>query len=190
MNTEYTEAFYIFKLSDSNLQKIENYIHGFGELEYYHHEFEFNDEYDGIYYEKYRSCEIYYPPIDSLMSGIAYNLFLEVNQEFYKYDLSNDYEFQLIKYHPGGHYQWHCDYGVSPGPNIVRKLSMSIQLTDPSEYEGGELEIVDYSNRTHTLPKEKGIFIVFDSKVPHRVTPVTKGQRIALVGWANGPRLR
>ena len=95
-----------------------------------------------------------------------------------------------MKYNIGGKYDWHSDYGVSPKRGVYRKLSMTIQLSDPSEYEGGELEIVDYYNRTHIFPKEKGMFIVFDSRIPHRVCPVTNGTRMSLVGWANGPKLR
>ena len=190
MHRDYIESFYIFKLSDNNIQKLNNYINNEIELEYYHHEFNFDDKYDDVFHQKYRSCEIHYPPLDTEMSNIGYNAFREINDQYYQYDLSNNYEFQLIKYYIGGNYNWHCDYGVSAKPNINRKLSMSIQLSDPSEYEGGELEIVDYSNRTHILPKEKGMFIVFDSRIPHRVNPVTSGKRIALVGWANGPKLR
>lgn len=193
-NYEYLESFYFFKLSDENIQKIDSYVNGPIELEYIHNEFDFNDEHDKVYHEVYRSCEIHSPPLDSILGQIAFHVLTEVNRMHYQYDLSSeyttDYEIQLLKYYPGGRYEWHCDYGVSPRKNVYRKLSMTIQLTDPSEYGGGELEIVDYCNRKHIMPKEKGMFIVFDSRVPHRVHPVTKGKRLALVGWANGPKLR
>ena len=63
-------------------------------------------------------------------------------------------------------------------------------MTEPSEYEGGELQLVDYGNHTVLVPGHLGTVIVFDSKVPHKVWPVTWGKRFALVGWANGPQLR
>ena len=100
------------------------------------------------------------------------------------------FEFQLIKYYVGGNYNWHCDYGVAPMKGSVRKLSMSVHLTDPREYEGGELNLINYSNYPITANNDLGSTIIFDSKLPHKVWPVTWGTRIALVGWANGPKLR
>ena len=67
---------------------------------------------------------------------------------------------------------------------------MSIQLSEPKEYEGGELELINYSNYPIMLEKKIGTTIVFDAKSPHKVWPVTWGERLALVGWANGPKLR
>ena len=94
------------------------------------------------------------------------------------------------RYDIGGNYNWHCDYGIAPKRGLSRKLSMSIQLTPSEEYHGGELQVVDYGNHTLTIPGDLGTVIVFDSKLPHKVCPVTWGQRISLVGWANGPRFR
>ena len=67
---------------------------------------------------------------------------------------------------------------------------MSIQLSDENEYDGGELEIKGSGDQTTTAGKALGSLIVFDSKVTHRAIPVTKGERIVLVGWAAGPKLR
>ena len=113
-----------------------------------------------------------------------------MNQKYYKYDLKNVYEFQLIKYYEGGNYNWHCDYGISPRKGVVRKLSMTIQLSDPNDYEGGELQLIDYGNHTINVSTELGTIAVFDAKLPHKVWPVVFGKRISLVGWASGPRLR
>ena len=63
---------------------------------------------------------------------------------------------------------------------------MSIQLTDPSEYEGGELQLKSKNSIT-TVSKKKGTIIFFPSFMLHRVTPVTKGVRHSLVGWITGP---
>ena len=77
---------------------------------------------------------------------------------------------------------------------IIRKLSAIIQLTDPSEYEGGDL-LMDmvaydgdpkYRRKVHTITRGKGSVIVFDSITPHEVTPVTKGTRYSLVKWVHG----
>lgn len=85
-----------------------------------------------------------------------------------------------------GHYDWHMDCDST---NSFRKISISVQLSDPSEYEGGQLQL--YTKRTITdLPKEKGTIILFSSFLLHQVTPVTKGKRMSLVAWVTGPQFR
>lgn len=85
-----------------------------------------------------------------------------------------------------GHYSWHADIG--PGVSH-RKLSIIIQLSDESEYEGGDVEL-KVGSRDLVLPKKKGAVIVFPSFVLHRVLPVTKGHRKSLVSWISGPNYR
>ena len=90
----------------------------------------------------------------------------------------------------GGNFEWHCDYGVAPNRDVWRKLSLSVQLSKPEDYEGGELIIVDYYNQHCQIPKGQGACAVFDSRCPHTAKPVTKGERLVLVGWASGPKLK
>tara|TARA_R110000737_G_C14391911_1_gene452476 strand:- start:107 stop:730 length:624 start_codon:yes stop_codon:yes gene_type:complete len=107
---------------------------------------------------------------------------------------------QFTKYKKNQYYDWHCDssdsvYNEDQGENFkgkIRKLSVTCQLTDESEYEGGNLEF-QYRNKDDAtivetcLPaKKKGSIIVFPSFVWHRVTPVTKGDRYSLVVWNIG----
>ena len=72
----------------------------------------------------------------------------------------------------------------------IRKISYSILLNDPSEYEGGELHIWDGHGEGDTLIKDlkAGYLVAFPSFLLHEVTPVTKGTRKSLVCWARGPR--
>lgn len=76
----------------------------------------------------------------------------------------------------------------------VRKLSMTVQLTDPDEYKGGDFEIdrgPHYGiSRYYKVSEiaQRGSIIVFPSFVPHQVTPVTEGVRESLVMWSIGPR--
>ena len=63
-------------------------------------------------------------------------------------------------------------------------------ITDPLEYDGGILEFIDYHGNTVVAPREKGSIIVFDSRIPHRVTPITRGRRVSLVTWMMGPKLK
>lgn len=113
-----------------------------------------------------------------------------LNGQYFDFDLFGFVEdFQYTVYGPeNDHYVWHMDKGatVSSSP---RKLSLVLQLSDPSEYEGGDLELMISSNIS-TLEKKKGIIHAFPSFVVHRVTPVTRGIRRTLVIWVSGPKFR
>ena len=92
-----------------------------------------------------------------------------------------------------GYYDWHQDDIFNFEPNIplnfLRKLSLTIQLSDPNEYEGGDLEISlpqPEKNIIVKVPREKGKIIIFPSYLFHRITPVTKGIRKSLVWWVGG----
>lgn len=105
------------------------------------------------------------------------------NYEIWGY---NDHLQYTIYEGNGGHYDWHADLG----PTISnRKLSCVIQLSDPNDYEGGELELNSGAGITK-IGKMKGRIVFFSSFVLHRVTPVTEGTRISLVTWLSGKNLR
>lgn len=89
-----------------------------------------------------------------------------------------------------GHYDWHEDVFWESNNLYDRKLSIVIQLTDPNNYQGGELELdVPEPPKQEDL-KRRGTIIVFPSFVKHRVTPVTSGLRNSLVAWIEGPSWR
>ena len=71
----------------------------------------------------------------------------------------------------------------------VRKLSFSVQLNDPKDYKGGELNLYT-SEKPETMKKEQGTLILFPSFILHEVTPVTKGERNALVSWVTGKQFK
>jgi PKHD-type hydroxylase len=107
-----------------------------------------------------------------------------LNERFFKFDLFGILEgFQFTNYTaPGGKYGRHVDSNF----NIpVRKLSISIQLTDPTDYEGGELYLYDDEEGT-VMDKTQGTLIMFPSYTLHEVMPVTKGERNSLVSWITG----
>ena len=193
LNHEFIQPYYLETLQKEEYQEIQEYISNLSDSDYKFNkntEFSHYNGYEDKTYEKYRSCRIHYPKHDTILPRLGRDYFHSLNNKFWKYDLEDVFEFQLIKYDIGGNYNWHCDYGTAERPGLIRKLSMSIQLTQPEEYHGGELQVVDYSNRTITIPTHLGTVVVFDSKLPHKVWPVAWGQRISLVGWANGPRFR
>jgi len=118
----------------------------------------------------------------------------------FKWDYSETCQF--TKYKKGQYYDWHCDswdkpYHKPEDPNShgkIRKLSVTVSLSDPKDYKGGELEF-DFRNMdpdkkpnlkkcTEILPK--GSLVVFPSFVWHRVCPVKSGERNSLVIWNLG----
>lgn len=113
---------------------------------------------------------------------------LQVNTNRYKFEVQGfQTELQLASYTDGGFFDWHMDFGAGDISN--RKLSITVQLSDPDEYEGGELQFMINQN-VHTAPREKGTAIIFPSFGLHRVQPVTSGTRMSIVGWIAGPPYR
>jgi len=113
----------------------------------------------------------------------------ECNRQFFCVDIAGvETNVQLGRYDGSdrGFYDWHTDFaGVRP----LRKLSISIQLSRPEDYDGGDLELM-YGTEPQKLDRERGAFIVFPSFLLHRVTPVTRGTRWSLVAWILGTRWR
>ncbi len=92
---------------------------------------------------------------------------------------------QILRYDAGSHFAtWHSDAGLDAQDR--RRISMSLELSERSDYDGGELEIVpDLVGRPRTLPR--GSAQIFPSRALHRVTPVIRGRRWALVAWTGAP---
>ena len=119
----------------------------------------------------------------------------EANEQFYGFELDNLMEPSiLLRYESSerGKYDFHVDAGGDI-PTCFRKLSSTILVNDPSEYEGGELlfghlqHADDSGNPILHYPKTPGTIIFFPSYLQHAVTPVTKGTRHAIVTWFHGP---
>jgi len=112
----------------------------------------------------------------------------QLNSDYFRFDLTGFGEnLQLTNYDQSenGMYGWHQDYGSK----ISRKLSLSVQLTDPSEYEGGNLQIMT-TGAPVNVRKQRGLIVAFPSYVLHQVTPVTQGSRQSLVAWISGPAFK
>jgi len=123
----------------------------------------------------------------------------------WNYDWNFSESCQFTKYKLNQYYDWHCDswdkpYDKPEDPNShgkIRKLSVTCQLTDSSEYTGGELQFDCRNYDPHMREEDKhvltvkeilpkGSIVVFPSFVWHRVQPVTKGTRYSLVVWNLG----
>ena len=136
-------------------------------------------------------------------------VYKEIHPYIHKANKSADWNFQwdwsepcqFTKYEKGQFYDWHCDSFYKPynEPNSrrhgkIRKLSVTVSLSDPKYYKGGEGEFdfrdLDPDKKpnirrcTEILPK--GSLVVFPGFVWHRVCPVKKGSRYSLVIWNLG----
>lgn len=111
-----------------------------------------------------------------------------LNADYFGFELTGFGEsIQLTNYHEArqGTYVWHQDFNV----DVSRKLSMVLQLSNPCDYEGGELQILTRKEPT-SIQKKRGLITVFPAWTLHQVTPVTKGTRQTLVAWISGPAFK
>jgi len=116
---------------------------------------------------------------------------LELNARYFKFDINGIWEPMQIGVYRAedkAHYDWHTD-GALDRNSIPRKLSFSLLLNDPDEFEGGELQTKTTSGQTVLEQKQNRAWI-FPSYLLHKVTPVTKGVRKSLVVWAGGPQFK
>lgn len=144
-----------------------------------------------------RSTKISWVKETEWVAGMIGYYIDKINDNHFGYDLSggisgNSYQYTV--YHEGDFYDWHNDETrnlykmyMDDRHGVVRKLSFSLQLSDPSEYDGGELVFMDEDDNEISQPKTAGTLVVFDSRQFHKVYPVTRGIRHALVGWYMGP---
>ncbi len=151
----------------------------------------------GMVESDYRSVRVWYLPYSQdlhwLWSKVINNVG-QANQQYWNFDLYGIIEpMQLLCYDGSrvvennkDHYDKHLDVGII-APN--RKLTFSIQLTDPKEYDGAELNIYRHRN-PEQIPTAQGSMILFPSYMLHEVTPITRGKRWALVCWVSGPQYR
>ena len=150
-------------------------------------------------------------PTNHWTAGFVWHYIERANRENFLYDIRNiDGEsMQFTQYGVGEFYGWHNDAGISchykpvsvgnhhegraqdylnEKLELVRKLSFVVQLSDPDDYEGGNLQLLAEDGKSYIAPRKRGTVIVFDSRTQHRVLKVTKGVRKSLVGWVVGKR--
>lgn len=89
---------------------------------------------------------------------------------------------------PSVGYDWHLDM-IASAAGLQRKLSLTVQLSDGADYEGGDLELRDGAHVVQA-PRGAGTVVAFPGWALHRVTPVTRGTRRSLVAWIGGPEFR
>ncbi len=143
----------------------------------------------GAYDTKKRLTTISWLPFKTMpeMYQMIEDAMLKANGNHFGYDGMQLSEYaQFTEYPKGGFYDWHMDadvVGVHEPP--VRKISMTILLSNQSEIEGGDLEFLTEGNKPRQLVQGQAIF--FCSMLRHRVSKVKKGIRRSLVQWFGGP---
>ena len=109
----------------------------------------------------------------------------ELNEAYFHFDITGIEPLQLARYGIGDGYGDHIDLG--PRDTSRRKLSVTIQLSDPLAYRGGDLV---FRGVSPSGARARGTAIVFPSYLSHEVKPVTSGERYSLAAWAVGPPFR
>ena len=156
-------------------------------------------------------------PTTHWLSGFIWHYVQKANRENFLYDLSHidGDNMQYTRYGEGQFYNWHNDSSLpthykpavsnidaesskdndelhkdflNKNCEYVRKLSFAMQLSDPDDYEGGNVQLMDESGDKYVVPRERGSIVLFDSRTQHRVCKVTSGVRKSIVGWVIGPR--
>lgn len=114
---------------------------------------------------------------------------LFLNQQYFNFEIEKIETLQFSEYDESykGFYEKHIDI-IHRSANF-RKLSFTILLSEPEDYEGGEL-ILHYDVEPVKTKQEQGGIVAFPSYTLHEVSPVTKGTRYALVGWVCGPKFK
>ena len=150
-------------------------------------------------------------PTSHWVGGFIWHYIERANRENFLYDLRciDGESMQYTKYEEGQFYNWHNDAGLlsqykpvslgnradglandflNENVEMVRKLSFAMQLSDPDDYEGGNVQLMDEQGKCYFAPRHRGCIVLFDSRTMHRVLPVKKGVRKSIVGWTVGPR--
>lgn len=112
-------------------------------------------------------------------------IFMAANAAWWRLDVQVVTAY-LLRYAPGARHLEHTD--MHPG-SMQRKLSLSVQLSGPDDYAGGDLELRCWGE-LHTMPRLRGSVVAFPGWTPHRVTTLDAGERWALVVWGWGPPVR
>ena len=138
---------------------------------------------------------------DNKANKLAWHFLREANKRVFNYDLNYFQEVQFAEYQEGDFFDWHQDATGPDENNELRKLSLTLVLSDPDTYEGGELQFFNGGRPMKDMGnisgeqvakdiKAKGSVIVFDSSDWHRVTPLVEGTRHSIVCWTVGDNFK
>ena len=147
----------------------------------------------GVPDDSIRRTKLNWFPTNHPYNKILSDYVQKANKIMYHYNLTKFTPCQFARYDVNDFYDYHQDSGhqIVEYEKETRKISMTVQLSDPKDYEGGEFYFYN-GNKEEIEPeiKKQGSIVCFDSRMWHRVAPVTKGVRYSLVSWILGPRFQ
>ena len=140
--------------------------------------------------EAIRDSKVCWFPEGSWIDNLLLSYVFRTNRtNEWNFNIDKSEGIQFTRYEKDDFYTWHRDSNIDS--EVQRKLSITVQLSDYSSYEGGEFEIQDcWGTAQANIPKEgkqKGSIIIFPSFLLHQITPVSQGTRYSLVQWYSGP---
>lgn len=132
-------------------------------------------------------------PFEPLFDEL-WKLAIIANDSWFNIHISKLDYLQIAEYDSAykGEYKTHHDiFYMNNDPHYHRKLSCIIQLSDPTEYKGGDLNFVDVSQHPNSDDlRQQGTVIFFPSFVRHAALPVEEGKRYSIAAWFDGPKWR
>jgi PKHD-type hydroxylase len=142
--------------------------------------------------QNHRMCRTHFikrQPATEPLYALLWESAYDAAQRHYGLELSRiTRQPHYVEYHAGrGHFHWHNDYSHESA-EAPRKVTVVIQLSHSDDYDGGAFET--FGPMGSTAPRERGTIFCLPSIIPHRVTPVTRGVRKAIVAWVSGPRFK
>ena len=143
--------------------------------------------------KKIRKSEIRWAGDIQWIKDLIYGYASTANRNAFGFDINylQDVQYTIYKGTDEGFYNWHYDTFWAGETTYDRKISVIIQLSNPSDYEGGEFLLEDqYEQPNATELKQRGTVLCFPSFFMHTVKPVTKGIRKSLVAWIEGPKFK
>jgi hypothetical protein len=136
------------------------------------------NKYAHLFPLKFKSCVM---PTDHIIHSLLQEVWDEAGK-FVNTDIEFVEPYELKHYSAGDFFGRHTDNYYSLPENLDRKITMSVQLSDAEEFEGGDLTVLG-----QTMSKSKGSVSAFPSLLSHEVKTVIKGERWSLISWAWGP---
>jgi PKHD-type hydroxylase len=137
-----------------------------------------------------RNCLVGFAEQDHWFAGIMANFGMLCNtQEGWGLVIGGYEPIQLASYNVLDHFNWHIDTLLLSNAPLDRKITVICMLSDPEEFDGGELELRFKSELCQPVLK-KGTLIAFPSFISHRVAPVMQGVRHTATLWLTGPKFR
>ena len=115
---------------------------------------------------------------------------IECNHDWFGFHLTKLDFMQLAEYDAAyeGEYKKHHDVFWVNGTQYHRKLSAVVQLSDPNDYDGGDLKIYNQNEPLDSNAiRGQGSVVFFPSFIEHQAEKVTKGKRYSLAIWFDGP---